>query len=176
MGGECSLRTPVSRGKSALKCNVEFWVDLLTTMVVCIIPRVSVNSSRVVRSLCDARGSIAGADSFARSVGLRNRDQLRRILIADGLPCLEDLAAWIRVLGWTIDSEASGVALSRAALRIGKDPRSCYRTVKRLTGRNWGEVRSFGSSWLLLQFSAAIMAAKGTNNEDSSGRAVSSSA
>ncbi|MBA2459517.1 MAG: hypothetical protein H0V43_11280 [Gemmatimonadales bacterium] len=46
--------------------------------------------------------------------------------------------------------------LSRAALRAGKDPRVCYRTVQRLTARPWSEVRTRGSAWLLMEFAAAV--------------------
>jgi hypothetical protein len=127
-------------------------VDLLDSMVECALPRMSSDSRRVVRALVAARGSVHQANSFARSIGLRNRDQLRRILTADGLPCLEDLAAWIRILGWVLDSESSGAALSHQALSAGRDPRSCYKTVTRLTGRTWGQVRLLGSAWVLMQF------------------------
>lgn len=120
----------------------------------------------MVRALVALRGSSGDANSFAHSMGFRNRDQLRRMLAADGLPCLEDLAAWIRMLGWVIEAETSGVALSRGALLSGKDPCSCYRTVKRLTGRLWGEVRMLGSAWVLLQFMAAIHPRNGTASRD----------
>jgi hypothetical protein len=102
------------------------------------------------------QGDIGGSNAFARSVGFRNRDQLRRILASDGLPCLEDLAGWIRVLGWLVEMETSGVSLSRGALCSGQDPKSRYRTVKRLTGRTWGEVRLLGTDCLLLEFAAVI--------------------
>lgn len=131
-------------------------MELLSAMVECVVPRVSPSAERVVRALVAIRGSSGDANSFARSNGFRNRDHLRRTLSTDGLPCLEDLAGWIRLLGWVIDAETSGLALSREALRAGKNPCSYYRTVKRLTGRAWGEVRVLGSGWLLLQFSAAI--------------------
>jgi hypothetical protein len=130
----------------------------VTALVACVIPRVSPCSARVVEALIAARGAIGESNAFARSVGLRNRDQLRRVLAADGLPCLEDLAGWIRVLGWLVDLETSGVSLSRGALCLGQDPKSRYRTVKRLTGRAWGEVRLLGTEWLLLQFAGEIRA------------------
>jgi hypothetical protein len=130
-------------------------VQPLAKMVECVIPRVSPASVRVVESLVGTRGFVGRAHLFARTMGFRNRDQLRRVLAADGLPCLEDLASWIRLLGWVVDAETLGVALSRGALHSGKDPRSWYRTVQRLTGRPWGEVRALGSGWVLLQMSEA---------------------
>jgi hypothetical protein len=131
-------------------------MDPVAALVDCVTPRVSPCSARVVRALVTARGTTGEAHAFARSVGLRNRDQLRRVLAADGLPCLEDLAGWIRVLGWLVDAETSGVALSRGALCSGKDPTSSYRTVRRLTGRPWSEVRHLGSAWLLVEFASAL--------------------
>jgi hypothetical protein len=131
-------------------------MDLLNTMVECVIPRVSASSGRVVRALVTSRGTFGDAQVFARLAGFRNRDQLRRTLEADGLPSLENLAGWIRVIGWVVDAEDHGLALSRSALRDGKYPVSCYRTVERLTRTTWREVRLRGSVWVLLQFQAEI--------------------
>lgn len=152
-------------------------VRSLSTLVECVIPRVSPASVRIVRALIGARGHFGRADLFSRSVGLRNRDQLRRILWADGLPCLEDLAGWIRVLGWVLDAESAGLAVSRSALNLGEYPCSRYRTVKRLTGKNWGEVRLLGADWVLVQFSADLSAQKGraaASNSGEAGREVGS--
>jgi hypothetical protein len=62
----------------------------------------------------------------------------------------------VRLLGWTLDAEKLGVGLSRSALEVGKDPRSSYRTVKRLTGKSWAEVRALGSDAVLLMFLTEI--------------------
>lgn len=131
-------------------------MDSLATMVECVLPRVSPTSARVVKALISSRGFVGRADAFAWAMGLRNRDQLRRILAADGLPCLEDLAGWIRILGWATEAEAGTLKLGRSALNARKDPRSYYRTVKRLTGRRWGEILVLGSTWVLLQFAARV--------------------
>jgi hypothetical protein len=153
------LRVHVSGSKSADPYSIhhpqELIVQPLGKMVECVVPRVSPASARVVAALVGTRGFAGRAHLFARSMGFRNRDQLRRALAADGLPCLEDLASWIRLLGWVVDAETLGMALSRGALHSGKDPRSWYRTVHRLTGRPWGEVRALGSGWVLLQMSEA---------------------
>jgi hypothetical protein len=113
-----------------------------------------------------------GADFFAESLGLRNRHQLHRVLMADGLPCLEDLAGWIRLLGWVVDAETAGIALSRGALRAGKNTSSWYSTVQRLTGRTWGEVRDLGSAWVLLQFAAAVVHPNATGNGTNGGTRI----
>ena len=131
-------------------------MDNLQLLVTCVLPRVSTQCARTMDALIAARGVTGEANAFARSVGLRNRDQLRRVLASDGLPCLEDLAGWIRVLGWLVDLETSGLSLSRGALCLGQDPKSRYRTVARLTGRPWSEVRLLGTEWLLVQFAAAV--------------------
>jgi hypothetical protein len=125
-------------------------------MIESAVPRVSSTSRRAVRALVESRGSIPSANLFARALGLRNRDQLRRILVADGLLSLQDLAGWVRLLGWTLDAEKHGIGLSRSALEAGKDPRSGYRTVKRLTGKSWTEVRALGSDAVLLMFAQAM--------------------
>lgn len=139
-------------------------MDSLAIKVECVIPRVSPTGTRVVKALINSRGFVGGADAFAWAMGLRNRDQLRRILDADGLPCLEDLAGWIRILGWTLDAEGRGVRLGRSALAAEKDPRSYYRTVKRLTGKRWGEILILGSNWVLLQFAVAVGGANGAHS------------
>ena len=139
-----------------LRLIVGAFVDSLATLVESILPRVSAISSRAVRALIAARGSVPNANRFAEALGLRNRDQLRRILIADGLPCLQDLAGWVRLLGWALDAEKLGVGLSRSALEDGKDPRSGYRTVRRLTGKSWTEVRALGSDAVLMMFLSAL--------------------
>ena len=133
-------------------------MDTLAALIEAILPRVSATSCRAVRALIESRGSVPNANLFARALGLRNRDQLRRILVADGLPCLQDLAGWVRLLGWALDAEKLGIGLSRSALEAGKDPRSGYRTVKRLTGKVWAEVRALGSDGVLLMFVTAMEA------------------
>ena len=38
--------------------------------------------------------------------------------------------------------------------RARKDPATCYRTVKRITGLRWLEIRRRGSAWVVQQFMA----------------------
>lgn len=121
----------------------------------CVVHHVSPASAQVVETLVRTRGVVGPADQFARSLGFRNRHHLRRVLAGDGLPCLENVASWIRLLGWVVEAENLGVGLCRGALHCGKDPRSWYRTVRRLTGRSWREVRTLGSDWVIGQMAAA---------------------
>jgi hypothetical protein len=105
----------------------------------------------VLTALVKRHGYPGPADLFAVSVGIRNRYQLGRILHREGLPCLEELAAWIRLLNWVTAWEASGVPLSRSALSSLRDPSPMFRLVERLTGQTWTQVRSRGSEWVFLQ-------------------------
>jgi len=72
-------------------------------------------------------------------------------MLREGLPRLERLAGWIRVLGWVLAAELSDQSLSERELRTGRDPAVAYRTVKRVTGLPWGTVRRLGGAWVLLQ-------------------------
>jgi hypothetical protein len=114
-------------------------------------PWLSTEGRRILLGLVRRHGYPGPADSFAASVGLRNRYQLSRTLQRESLPCLEELAGWIRVLTWVITWETSGVALTRSALTSLRDPAPMFRLVERLTGHTWTRVRAFGSDWVLLQ-------------------------
>jgi hypothetical protein len=92
-----------------------------------------------------------GADSLAKRLGLTSRYQLGRILAHDGLPPLQELKSWIRVVGWVLEWEQRGTSLCRSALSRDIDPAVCYRRVKELTGSSWTEVRRRGLAWSLLQ-------------------------
>jgi hypothetical protein len=105
----------------------------------------------VVEHLILTQGYPSSASQLALAVGLRNRFQLSRLLEREGLPCLEDLAGWIRVMLWVSDWESRGVSLSQSALGAIRDPAACYRTVERVTGHRWNRVRSLGSTWVLLE-------------------------
>ena len=103
----------------------------------------------VVECLIVREGFPRSAHETALSVGLRNRFQLARLLYREGLPCLEDLAGWIRVMLWVLEWEVSRTSLSQSALGAIRDPATCYRTVERVTGLGWNEVRTLGSTWVL---------------------------
>ncbi len=106
---------------------------------------------RLLEVIIAARGLIRGADSLARALGFRNRHQLKRQLEREGLPNLEVLCGWIRVLLWMEEWERAGVALSRGALRSDTDPAVRFRCVKRITGHSWSAVRMLGSTWVVFQ-------------------------
>lgn len=104
----------------------------------------------VVHRLLVKGGHPGSAHEMAIAVGLKNRFQLARLLEREGLPCLQDLAGWIRVTLWALEWETSRVSLSQSALGSVRDPATYYRTVERVTGLNWNLVRELGSSWVLL--------------------------
>ncbi len=103
----------------------------------------------VLDALAQCDGTFGSARFFAARLGLRDRHQLARTLVRDGLPPLQELAAWVRLLGWLLRSEERETALCRLALDVGADPAAYYRAVRRLTGANWSAVRRRGVAWLL---------------------------
>ncbi len=105
----------------------------------------------VVAELVVRRGYPGRANVFAVAVGLRDRYHLARLLHREGLPSLEELAAWIRLITWVAAWEERRMPLSAAALASLRDPSPMFRLVDRLTGRAWTEVRSLGSDWVLLR-------------------------
>jgi hypothetical protein len=104
----------------------------------------------VIRQLVTTQGYAGSAHNLAIAVGLRNRFQLSRLLEREGLPSLENLAGWIRVMIWVMAWETSSTSLSQSALDAIRDPAACYRTVERITGLGWNQVRTLGSTWVLL--------------------------
>src|SRR5262249_40570483 len=74
-----------------------------------------------------------------------------RLLKREGLPSLEDLAGWVSVLNWVLGWEQRGTSLFEQALTSNRDPATCYRLVKRITGATWITVRNHGSAWVVLQ-------------------------
>jgi hypothetical protein len=115
------------------------------------LPWLSPTGRRIVEAVVVSRGALGAADALARSVGLANRHQLKRQLRREGLPPIESLCGWVRVLIWVMEWERTGIALSQGALKEGRDPAIRFRSVKRTTGYTWGEVQRLGSLWVLLQ-------------------------
>jgi hypothetical protein len=124
--------------------------DRVTMPLRAAMPWLSAPGLRVLEQLVARHGYPGPAHEFAVCVGMRNRFQLARVLEHEGLPVLEELAGWIRVLLWLGDWEATGTSLSRAALQEVRDPAVCYRTVERVTGLAWSQVRARGFNWVLL--------------------------
>ena len=105
----------------------------------------------VLDHLAAVRGQIGSAQFFARRIGLDSRHQLHRRLQHDGLPPVDALAAWVRILSWVTEAEQKGRSLYDIAIRAGLDPPTCYRTVTRITREHWSTVCKNGSAWVLLR-------------------------
>ena len=115
-------------------------------------PDLSLRSRAVVEAVLLSGGTIGTAQQVAPHLGLNNRFDLARLLKREGLPPLHDLAAWASVLAWVDRAEGTGCSLCQLAFRARKDPATCYRTVKRVTGLRWVELRRRGSAWMAARF------------------------
>lgn len=105
----------------------------------------------LVRVLVSENGRPISPHQVASALGLRNRHQLARLLVRENLPSQETLAGWIRIAFWVVAWEAHGTALAQTCLRDGDDPAVRFRTVRRLTGCTWSELRTRGSLWVALE-------------------------
>lgn len=135
-------------------------MDQITVLVCNTLHWVSPAGRAVIAALADCGGAFGTAPFFASRLGFRDRHQLARLLAYEGLPPLQELAAWIRVLGWLLEWEQRGTALCRLALRCCADPAAYYHTVNRLTGLSWSEVRRRGVAWVLWQLREQCEAAR----------------
>ena len=135
-------------------------MDQITVLVCSTLHWVSPTGRAVIAALADCGGAFGTAPFLASRLGFRDRHQLARLLAYEDLPPLQELAAWIRVLGWLLEWEQRGTALCRLALRRGADPAAYYHTVNRLTGLSWSEVRGRGVAWVLWQLREQCEAAR----------------
>src|SRR3989442_8123683 len=118
------------------------------------LPHVSDRTRIIIDAAILNRGRIGTARHVAVHLGLPSRFALARLLKRDGLPPLKDLAAWVSVLVWVDSANCGGRSLCQLAFRARKDPGFCYRTVRRITGHTWGEIRLRGLAWVLKLFLA----------------------
>src|SRR5207245_7273974 len=115
-------------------------------------PPLSATSRAVVSALACCNGHASSAGEIAAWVGLRDRHQLARGLRRDGLPPLEQLAGWARVLYWMLEAEAGDRSLLELARREQLDPAVAYRLVQRVGGLCWSQVRRAWLAALLARF------------------------
>ena len=125
--------------------------DMLASLLHAALPWVSPQGRAIIDALAPARDRIASPSLLAVRLGFRDRHHLARMLRREGLPPYAELAAWTRLLAWTVAWEDAGTSLSRSALDTLTDPAVCYRAVKRLTGIRWREVCKRGTPWVLAQ-------------------------
>ena len=112
----------------------------------------SVRGQTILDAVRLAGGTIGSTATVARRLGLPNRFALARMMRRDGLPGLRELGAWVALLEWVAVAERAGTPLFAIAVRSHKSPAVCYRTVKRLTGLTWMQLRERGWEWLLGRF------------------------
>jgi hypothetical protein len=113
-------------------------------------PQLSACGHEIVALLAASGGRIGSADSFARGLGLRSRHQLARALRREGLPQIEELCAWIKTLQWLLAWEHTHQSLFALALEAALRPPTCYRLVKRVTGKTWRQTCTDGFAITLL--------------------------
>jgi hypothetical protein len=104
---------------------------------------------RVLSALIHAEGRVLSMDRVAAGLGLRSRHQLARQLARAGAPPFGELAGWIQVLVWVWGWETGQIGLAQSALAVQREPAACYRTVHRVTGAEWRQVRVRGVAWVL---------------------------
>lgn len=108
----------------------------------------------MVEAVLLSGGSIGTAQQVASHLGFHNRFELARFLKREGLPPLHDLAAWASVLTWVDRNEHTGCSLCQLAFGARRDPAVCYRTVKRITGLQWHDLKHKGLAWVVERFIA----------------------
>lgn len=122
------------------------------TLLQQVLPHVSPEGRALLAVLARDGGRLAAAAARATQVGFANRHQLARCLTRDGLPPVQELAGWVSVIAWIFAWESRGTSLFRSAIESHREPATCYRTVKRITGVSWRVARQRGLPWILLKF------------------------
>jgi len=115
-------------------------------------PGMRLRARAVIEAVLLTKGPIGSAQAVARALGLSNRFQLARLLENEGLPPLHRMTEWVTVLNWIESAECEHVSLCWMAFRSHRHPSSCYRLVKKVTGRGWEDVLARGSPWALRHF------------------------
>ena len=132
----------------------------LTLLLENALPGLSRTGRAVVGVLGCFNGKPQSPTQVASLVGLRTRFQLARALRREGLPPLQELAAWTRVLYWLQQAERTGQSLLRLAKVTGIDPAIAYRLVHRTTGLRWLEARGLGLAAVVRRFRVRYHARK----------------
>ena len=127
-------------------------MDTLAQQLCSAIPRLPATGREIVTFLADSGGCIDCPDAFAMRVHLRSRHQLARVLRREGLPQIEELCAWIKVLCLLIGWEQTHRSLYTMALDASLHPPTCYRLVKRITSKTWRQACDDGFGIMLVRF------------------------
>ncbi len=113
------------------------------------LPHLSIRAQAILDALLLSDGTIPSATKVAGFMGLSSRFALARLVRHEGLPALHELSSWVSLLGWVTAAEQGKTSLFTIATRSGRSPALCYRTVKRLTGLTWVQLKARGSLWVL---------------------------
>jgi hypothetical protein len=124
--------------------------EAVRRLLLAALPLRSPDSVRLVEALASSGGRVHDAHRFAAAVGMRSRYRVARVLRREGLPQLEELASWVRLLRWLVLWRSGTGSLSRMALDDGLETSVCCRTIRRLTGATWTEARARGSEWAVI--------------------------
>ena len=124
--------------------------DALRRLLLAVLPLRSAESLRLVEALVRSGGLVHDARRFAIDLEMGSRYRVARILRREGLPQLEELAGWVRLLRWLTIWQSGAGSLSRMALDDGLELSACCRTVRRLTGVTWTEARERGPEWAMI--------------------------
>jgi DNA-binding phage protein len=127
-------------------------MEPLALQLVAAIPRLSSTGRAMLALLADSDGRNQSADSLALHVGLRSRHQLARALRREGLPQIEELCAWVKALNFLLRWEHCHRSLYTLALDAALYPPTCYRLVKRVTGKTWRQTCADGFGMMLVSF------------------------
>src|SRR5687768_15607278 len=137
--GWASLGSPLSQHHSHMCAHTqpvrgEPACDGVRQLLLAALPLRSPESLRLVEALARSGGLVADAHRFATEIGMGSRYRVARVLRREGLPQVEELAAWVRLLRWLILWQSDAGSLSRMALDAGLETSVCCRTIRRLTG------------------------------------------
>ena len=119
------------------------------------LPWLSVDGRAVLSTLICNNGRVGSVQALCKTMGLRSRFQLNRLLRREGLPPYEELAGWVCVFYWMLKADADGhdrQALRTLANQSHMDAASCYRLVRRVTGRCWTTLRDGGTDAAIALF------------------------
>jgi lactonase family protein with 7-bladed beta-propeller len=128
----------------------------LASILNTVLPPLSREARAVVEFLACTNGQLPAGDAVVRVLGLRSRHQVARLLRRAGLPPLEELAGWTRVLHWLNEAERTGSSLLQLARDSRLEPATCYRLVRRLTGQPWSRVRPGGVAGVVTRFRSTL--------------------
>ena len=127
-------------------------MELLAPQLISTVPHLAAAGHEILALLAGSGGCIVSADSFAAGLGFRSRHQLARALRREGLPQIEELCAWIKVLHLLLEWEHTHRSLFTLALEAALHPPTCYRLVKRVSGKTWRQACADGYAIMLLSF------------------------